>query len=109
MRYVKAAKTAELNAGDKKRISLEGKEILLANVAGSYYAVDSICTHMGGQLDQGKLDGSHIICPRHGSVFDVTNGKVVQSGKLFFMNVKVRDLHSYPVRIEGDDISIGMD
>lgn len=109
MNYVKVAQTTELKAGDKKKISWEGKEILLANIQDFFYATDNTCPHMGGSLADGKLEGSQIICPRHGSIFDVTTGRVVQRGKMFMIKVKVHDLHSYPVRIEGTDILLGME
>jgi 3-phenylpropionate/trans-cinnamate dioxygenase ferredoxin subunit len=109
MEYVKVAQTTELREGEKKKISLEGKEILLTNIQNSYYAIDNKCSHMGGSLYDGKLDGSHVICPRHGSIYDVTTGKVVQSGKLFFMKAKVHDLNSYPVKIEGIDLLLGIE
>lgn len=109
MKYVKVAKTNELNAGEKKKISLEGKEILMTNIQNSYYAIENTCPHMGGSLYEGKLNGNHIICPKHGSIFDVTTGKVIQSGKLFFLKVKVHDLHSYPIKIEGTDILLGIE
>lgn len=109
VKYVKVAQTYELKAGDKKKILWEGKEILLTNIQDSYYAVDNTCPHMGGSLYDGNLDGTHIICPKHGSVFDVTNGKVVQSGKLLFIKVKVHDLHSYPVKVEGTNLMLGIE
>jgi 3-phenylpropionate/trans-cinnamate dioxygenase ferredoxin subunit len=109
MKYVKVAQTNELNAGEKKKISLEGKEILMTNIQNSYYAIENICPHMGGSLYEGKLNGNHIICPKHGSIFDVTTGKVIQSGKLFFLKVKVHDLHNYPIKIEGTDILLGIE
>ena len=64
---------------------------------------------MGGSLYEGNLDGTHIVCPKHGSIFDVTTGQVVQSGKLFLIKVKVHDVQSYPVKIEGADLLIGME
>ena len=79
MKYVKVAQTTELKEGEKKKISLEGKEILLTNIQNSYYAIDNKCSHMGGSLNDGKLDGSHIICPRHGSIFDVTTAACATS------------------------------
>ena len=109
MKYVKVAQTTELSTGSKKRITVEGKEILLANIQNSYYAIDNTCPHMGGSLYEGKLEDSHIVCPKHGSIFDIKTGKVVQRGKLLFLNVKVHDLHSYPVQIEGTDIMLGVD
>lgn len=109
MKYVKVAQTTEVSLGSKKKIALAGKEILLTNIQNSYYAIDNICPHMGGSLFEGKLDGSHIACPKHGSVFDVTTGKVVKSGRLLLIKVKVHDRHSYPVKIEGTDILLGIE
>ena len=106
MKYVKVAQTTELQAGDKKKIKVGDKEILLTNIQDSYYAIDNTCPHMGGSLYDGNLDGSHIVCPRHGSIFDVKTGKVVQSGKLFLLKVKVHDLQNYPVKIQGTDLFI---
>ena len=109
MRYIKAAATTEIPEGNKKKISAEGKDILLTNIQGSYYAVDNTCTHMGGSLYDGKLDGKHIVCPRHGSIFDVTTGKAVEGGKILFLKVKISDLNAYPVKTEGTDLLIGME
>lgn len=109
MEYVKVARKTELEAGQKMLVEVHGKAILLTNIQGSFHAIDNTCPHMGGSLFEGDLDGTHIICPRHGSIFDVTTGQVVQSGKLFFMKVKVHDVHSYPVKIEGADLLIGME
>lgn len=56
----------------------EGKRLFIANVNGSFYACSSRCTHMGGPLNEGKLEGKIVTCPWHGSKFDVTNGEVIQ-------------------------------
>lgn len=53
-------------------------DIALCNVEGQFYAVDDVCTHDGGALDQGYLEGNEIECPRHGARFDVRNGAVTQ-------------------------------
>ncbi|MHB1452368.1 MAG: Rieske (2Fe-2S) protein [Saccharofermentanales bacterium] len=106
MENVKIAQTSELSPGSKKLVSLEGKVILLANIDGTYYAVDNTCPHMGGSLYEGDLEGSNIVCPRHGSIFDIRTGKVVQSGKILFLKVKVNDIRRYPVIVEGSDIYI---
>ena len=108
MNYVKVAKTDELQAGEKRKVSIEDKQILLTNIQDSYYAIDNTCPHMGGSLFDGKLEGSHIVCPRHGSVFDVTTGKAVEGGKLIF-KIKVHDVSNYPVKIDGNDVLIGIE
>lgn len=109
MEFIKVANTNQLNPGEKMKITYNGKDILLTNLANTYYAIDNSCSHMGGSLVEGTLEGNHIICPRHGSVYDVTNGKLVQSGKLLFIKVKATDLHSYPVKTEGTDLLIGIE
>ena len=109
MKYVSVAKTDEIAEGGKKKISLNGETILLVKIQNSYYAVDNKCPHMGGSLYDGNLEGSQIICPKHGSIFDVTTGEVVKSGKLFFINVKVHNIKQYEVKIENTDIMIGIE
>ncbi|NMC57662.1 MAG: Rieske 2Fe-2S domain-containing protein [Eubacteriaceae bacterium] len=108
MRYVKAIKTSDLKSGQKMEVTIEGKDILLINIDNKFYATDSKCTHMGGELNKGRLEGSHIICPKHGSVFDVKTGKLIEQGKMFSIRVKAKDLNSYPVMLEGGDVFIGI-
>jgi 3-phenylpropionate/trans-cinnamate dioxygenase ferredoxin subunit len=72
---VRVASSAELPPGAKKLIEVEGRAVALFNVAGSYYAIDDVCTHDGGPLAEGQLSGSEIQCPRHGARFDVRTGK----------------------------------
>lgn len=104
MAYVKVAAVEELKPGEKKRVSLPGKVLMLANVDGSYYALDNRCPHMGGSLADGELSGETLACPRHGAKFDVRTGKSVGNAKLGFLSVKVNDAKSYPVKVEGTDV-----
>lgn len=108
MSFEKIADISDLKPGEKKKVIVDSKVILLTNIEGKYYAVDNKCTHMGGDLSLGTLEGSHIICPRHHGVFDVTNGKAVKDGKLLFMNAKTHDLEAYPVKVEGNQILIDL-
>lgn len=109
MQYVKVAQTNEMKNGEKKKITIDDKVILLTQIGNTYYAIDNRCPHMGGSLYDGILDGNTIICPKHGSVFDVRTGEVVQSGKIAFIRVKVRDTLVYPVVVEGMDILVGVE
>jgi 3-phenylpropionate/trans-cinnamate dioxygenase ferredoxin subunit len=108
MSTVKIADTSELKSGEKKKIIVDSKAILLVNIEGKFYAVDNTCTHMGGDLSLGNLEGSNIVCPRHHAMYDVTNGKAVKDGKLLFMNAKVHDLKGYPIKVEGNQILIDL-
>jgi 3-phenylpropionate/trans-cinnamate dioxygenase ferredoxin component len=109
MKYVIVAQITELRTGNKKKITIDGKEILLTNIQDEFFAIDNTCSHMGGSLYDGDLDNNHIKCPKHGSVFNVKTGKLVKSGKMLFINVKAHDLQSYPVKIEGTDIMLGIE
>ncbi len=106
MAYSQVANTADIPPGSKLKVTLRGRTILIVNHDGSYYAADNKCPHMGGSLYDGKLDGTVVTCPRHGSVFDLATGEVMQPGKLMFVNVKVSDLKRYAVKVEGSDILV---
>ncbi len=74
--FVKVAKMAEIAPGQAKMVEVNDKEIALFNVDGSFYAIDNACTHVGGPLSEGELDGPQVTCPLHGSIFNVTTGEV---------------------------------
>lgn len=76
-----------------------GVRIALCNVNGRFYAIDDVCTHDGGPLDQGELQGELVECPRHGAKFDVTTGRAV-------VLPAVRPVRTYPVRVDGDDVMV---
>jgi len=104
--------TKELAEGTMKEVLAHGREILLARVGGSYYAVDNRCPHMGGKLSHGKLEGTTVTCPLHGSQFDLTSGQVVRwlSGGLASKVSKVvkpsKPLNVYKVKVEDSRILI---
>jgi 3-phenylpropionate/trans-cinnamate dioxygenase ferredoxin subunit len=77
-KFIEVAKIEDLKSGTMKMVMAEGREILLARVGDKYYATDDRCPHMKGDLSQGKLEGTVVTCPRHGSQFDMTNGQVVR-------------------------------
>jgi 3-phenylpropionate/trans-cinnamate dioxygenase ferredoxin subunit len=75
---VEVAKVEELKSGTMKKVVAEGQEILLARIGDRYYAADSRCPHMNGDLSQGTLEATVVTCPRHGSQFDISSGQVVR-------------------------------
>jgi 3-phenylpropionate/trans-cinnamate dioxygenase ferredoxin component len=70
----RVAAATDIPPGTAKPFSVDGNEILVCNVDGSFYAIEDTCTHDGGQLDQGTLEGMCVVCPRHGATFDVRTG-----------------------------------
>ena len=98
------AKTNEITVGKKIKVTIESKEILIVNIDGTLYAVDNKCTHMGGSLYDGDLDGYNVICPKHKTAYDLRTGKVSQQGKIAFLKINTSDINTYQVKIEGDNI-----
>jgi len=109
MNYVKVGLISDLAPGSKKKIVLETREILLVNIDGAYYAIDNKCPHMGGSLYDGTFSADVITCPRHGASFNVKTGKNMGDAKIAFVKMKVKDAKSLPVKVEGEDILVGME
>jgi 3-phenylpropionate/trans-cinnamate dioxygenase ferredoxin component len=101
---VKVAETSEIPLGQMKGVKFAEKEVLIANVNSIYYAIGNICTHMGGNLSKGTLEGNTVTCPKHKSKFDVTTGKVISGPKIPLMHPKIKDESVYVVKVEGKDI-----
>ena len=101
-RWVSAGRADNLAPG-KVRMVFDGRNRLaVCNVDNNYYCIDDVCTHDGGSLDQGELEGNEIECPRHGARFDVTTGRATCMPAV--VPVKV-----YPVRVENGEIQIQVD
>lgn len=100
MGKVPAGKVSEIPPGQMKKISFDGKEILVINNDGKFLAVDDTCTHAGASLSEGQLQGSTITCGWHGAQFDC------QSGKLSKFPAKINDLKSYNVILESDQVFV---
>lgn len=109
MEFVKVAAVMDVAPGKTLLVVAGGKDILLANVDGSLYAIANKCTHLGGSLAQGALTGSTVKCPKHGAEFDVKTGKMVGEAKLAFLKMKVKDEPTFPVKVEGSDIFVGIE
>lgn len=98
-RFVKVAKTDEVAAGQAKMVEVDDKRIALFNLEGSFYAIDDICPHVGGPLSEGEIKGEKVICPWHGSIFNIKTGEVLGPPAR-------TGVASYNVRVEGTDIEV---
>jgi nitrite reductase/ring-hydroxylating ferredoxin subunit len=77
--YVEIAKTNEIANKQMKHVEIKGKEILIANIDGKFYALNDRCAHMNALLSMGNLANDNIVtCPFHGARFDITTGKKVK-------------------------------
>ena len=93
-KFQKVANKDDLKEGDMLKVEANGKQIVLSMVEGKVYAIDEICTHEGGPLDEGELNGYDLKCPWHYAVFDVRDGKVSDA------TVWATDLNSYTVKVD---------
>ena len=74
--------------------------MVLANVAGAFVAFSDVCTHVGGPLSEGDLEGTEVTCPWHGSVFSVQTGAVIRPPAR-------SPVRTYQVQIDGDQVYVG--
>ena len=73
--FVKVAEVGQLADPGKELVEVDERLVVLVHVEGKYYCIDDVCTHDGGPLGEGELDGTQIVCPRHGARFDICSGK----------------------------------
>ncbi|MEP0804528.1 MAG: non-heme iron oxygenase ferredoxin subunit [Chloroflexota bacterium] len=99
--FVDIAPASELPNGERLFVEIEGKSIVVFNIAGQLFAIGDICTHDDGPLGDGDLEGYNIVCPRHGAEFDVRTGQVMQMPA-------VVDIPAYPVKVVDGMIQVGM-
>jgi nitrite reductase/ring-hydroxylating ferredoxin subunit len=104
--YVRATGILEIAVGEMKKVILDDRDVLIANIGGIYYAVGSECTHFGGDLSEGVLEGKIVTCPNHKARFDVTTGKVVSPPAEPLSLPNIEDLPKYLVKVENQDIMI---
>jgi nitrite reductase/ring-hydroxylating ferredoxin subunit len=126
--FVEVAKVNEIPDGKMKHFEVDGKEVLIANVGGKFYAISDRCGHMNALLSMGNLAGTTVTCPFHGSNFDVVTGKKLtepiltppqgleplpqtwqkyleHAGKLM-AHIKTYNQTTYETRLDGDRIKI---
>jgi nitrite reductase/ring-hydroxylating ferredoxin subunit len=95
-------KTTDIPPGEMIKVSIDGRDILVANIDNNFCATDDSCTHSGSSLSEGKLDGCVITCGWHAAEFDCKTGKLVK------FPAKIRDLASYNVTVESENIFVEM-
>ena len=93
------ATAPEIAAGTMKLVDVAGDEVVVVNVDGKFFAFANECTHAGGPLIDGDLEGDKVTCPWHATVFNVMSGAPLQGpGR--------EPIPTYEVRIEGDEIQL---
>lgn len=98
-RFERVAALGDVSDGELAMFEIAGKAVAIANVGGSLYGFDDVCTHMGCSLSEGMLDATTVTCPCHGSQFDINTGAVL-TGPAF------DPVATYPVRAQGDALEV---
>ena len=97
--WVTVAPAEELSPGEFRTVDADGTRIVVFNLEGEYYAIEDVCTHDGGQLTGGHVEGDEIICPRHGARFCIRTGEALTAPAY-------EPTAKYPERVEGGEIQV---
>jgi 3-phenylpropionate/trans-cinnamate dioxygenase ferredoxin subunit len=97
--YVTVGKTLDVAPGAVRAFVVGGQDVAVANVDGQFYAFADVCTHDGGPLAEGELDGCAIECPRHGARFDIATGQVLSMPAVVPIPV-------YDLKTDGGEIKV---
>ena len=99
--FVEIAPASELPNGERLFVEIEGKPLVIFNMAGQFFSIGDVCSHDDGPVGEGDIEGDNIVCPRHGAEFDIRTGKAVQLPA-------VVDIPAYPVRVVDGMIQVGI-
>ncbi len=111
MEWQPLCKTADIESGKSKEFKVGEKQILVSNINGKFYAIDALCSHMGGDLGKGKTDGNDVICPRHHARFNIQTGKVDKNISGLFKTMtrkEAHDLNSYEIKESDGALSVNL-
>ena len=97
--WVTVGPIEQLPPGERRVVNVDETQIIVVNLDGRYYAIEDICTHDGGKLTGGTIEGDQIICPRHGARFCLRTGSALSAPAY-------EPTSSFPVRIENGVVQI---
>ncbi len=100
LNYFRITTTSELPDGERLFVEIGGQPIVIFALNGQYFATSDECSHDGGPIGDGKIEGFEIICPRHGARFDIRTGKATRFPA-------VEPIAQYPIRVVDNYIEVG--
>lgn len=77
--WVTIARVAEFGSGERRVVELDDTQVVVFKLGGQYYAIEDVCTHDGGRLTGGTVEGDQIVCPRHGARFCIRTGAALSA------------------------------
>ncbi|MDF2117966.1 non-heme iron oxygenase ferredoxin subunit [Roseiarcaceae bacterium H3SJ34-1] len=99
--YHRVATTTDLHDGDVIEVQVGKTLLAIYKIDGGFYATEGVCTHAYARMAEGYVEGDVIECPYHGGAFDIRSGKAVAAPC-------TQDLKTFPVRIDGDAVLVGI-
>ncbi|MGH8402195.1 MAG: Rieske (2Fe-2S) protein, partial [Gammaproteobacteria bacterium] len=97
--WFQAARVGEIEDKKSKVITLNGSDVAVFNLSGEYFAIEDVCTHDGGDISGGWVEGDRAVCPRHLAEFSIRTGEALKAPAY-------EGVHSFPVRVRGDLIEV---
>ena len=97
-----AGKVSDITPGKMIKISVDGKDIMVANIDGDFFFMYDSCTHSGSSLSEGSLEGCIVTCGWHKAEFDCKTGKLVK------FPAKINNLGTYNVTVESENVFLEM-
>ena len=97
--WIDVAPLHDFAIGEYRSLDVDGTQVAVFNLAGEYYAIEDLCTHDGGALTGGMVEGEQIVCPRHGARFSIRTGAVLAPPAY-------EPIATFPVRIDGGMVQV---
>jgi nitrite reductase (NADH) small subunit len=97
--FIPVARVADVAPGSAATVVIDGREIAVFNVDGTFYALDNTCPHQGGPLADGWLEGATVTCPWHAWCFRLADGTMTLGD--------FAAVDAFEVRIDADTVSVG--
>lgn len=99
--FVEIVPASDLPNGERLFVEIEGKPLVIFNIASQFFSIGDVCSHDDGPVGEGDIEGYNITCPRHGAEFDIRTGKVMSMPA-------VVDIPAYPVKVVDGMIQVGI-
>jgi NAD(P)H-dependent nitrite reductase small subunit len=99
MMWHRVAAAADVREGEAIAVNVGDLQIALCRVDGTIYAFENVCPHAFAFLSDGFVEGNEIECPLHAARFEISTGQCLAPPA-------DRDLQTYVVRVEGDDVLV---
>jgi nitrite reductase/ring-hydroxylating ferredoxin subunit len=127
--FIQAIRAVEIAPGGMKAIELNGRELVICNCDGHFYALNRRCGHMNAPLELGTLDGAILTCAMHCAQFDVTTGEALagpvptylgdetapprtatflKNTSILMQYIRTQSIHTYQTKVESGWVLVAL-